>query len=171
MTSLPFRSLGIAALLICALAGCVREPAISANPSPTISATDPGFLEAEASATLGVTGTVGVASPAPGTRVPGATRLPGATPTPIVVQPKSARAEKGKAYPYQLYTHCGIDFSVDFDGSFWDATGTRPAGIGNPIQKGTLTLIDTRHARFSYDKGSIGYTRHAGVKTIPYLCI
>ena len=171
MKSLPFRNLGIAAFLICALAGCVRDPAMPATPSPIVSATDPGSLEAERGATLVVTGTVGAASPAPGTRVAGATRLPGPTPTPIVVQPKSTRAEKGKAYPYQLYTHCGIDFSVDFDGSFWDATGTRPSGIGNPIQKGTLTLIDTGHARFSYDKGSISYTRHAGVKTIAYLCI
>ena len=111
---MPFRSLGIAAFLICALAGCVREPALPTTPGPTVSATDPGSLEAERGATLVVTGTVGAASPAP---------------------------------------------------------GTRPSGIGNPIQKGTLTLIDTGHARFSYDKGSISYTRHAGVKTIAYLCI
>ena len=171
MAPFAFRSLRISAFLICALAACVREPAISTTPRPTVSATDPGSLEAEAGAPLVVTGTAGPATRIPGTRVSGATRLPGATPTPIVVQAKSTRAEKGRAYLFQLYTHCGIDFSVDFDGSFWDATGTRPAGIGNPIQKGTMTLLDTRYARFSYDKGSIGYTRHAGVKTIPYLCI
>ena len=171
MTQFAFRSLGIAAFLICAVTACVREPAISANPSPTVSPTDPVSLEAEASATLVVTGTVRAATPASGTRVPGVTRLPSATPKPIVVQAKSAHAVTGKAYSFQLYTHCGIDFSVDFDGSFWDATGTRPSGIGNPIQKGTMTLVDTRHARFSYDKGSISYTRHAGVKTIPYQCI
>jgi hypothetical protein len=171
MTSCALRDLGIAAFLVCALAACVREPAVSSNPSPTVSATVPEPLEAEASATLVMTGTVGTATRPAGTRVPGSMRLPGATPTPIVVHPKSARAVMGKAYPYQLYTHCGIDFSVDFDGSFWDATGTRPAVIGNPIQKGTLTLVDTRHARFSYDKGSISYTRHVGVKTIPYLCV
>jgi hypothetical protein len=170
MIRYAFRSVGITAFLICALAGCVREPAISASPSPSSTPTDTVSLEADASPTLVVTGTVGVASPTPGTRVPGATRLPGATPTPIVVQAKSARATMGKAYTFQLSTRCGIDYSVDFDGSFWDASGTRPAGIGNPIQKGTITLIDTRHARFSYDKGTISYTRHIGVKTIPYRC-
>jgi hypothetical protein len=103
--------------------------------------------------------------------VPGTTRLPVATPTPIVVRPKSARAVIGKAYAFQLYTHCGIDFSVDFDASFWDAVGARPAAIGNPIQKGTMTLLDAHRSRFSYVKGSISYTRHAGIKTIPYLCI
>ena len=171
MTSFAFRSLGMAVLLICALAACVREPAIPASPSPTVSPTESGPLQAEEVATPVVTGTVRAATPAPGTRVPADTRRPGATPTPIVLQPKSARVVLGKAYPFQLYTHCGFDFSVDFDGSFWDATGTRPSAIGNPIQKGMMTLVDARHARFGYDKGSINYTRHTGVKTIPYLCI
>jgi hypothetical protein len=36
----------------------------------------------------------------------------------LELNPRSARAQLGVAYPFQLYTHCGVDFSVDFDGSF-----------------------------------------------------
>jgi hypothetical protein len=160
-----------AAFLVGGLAACVREPSTPAYPSPSISPTIPGSVEVAASATIPGTAASGTADPGTGTRAPGTTRLPSATPTPIVVRPKSARAVIGKAYAFQLYTHCGIDFSVDFDASFWDAVGARPAAIGNPIQKGTMTLLDARRSRFSYDKGSISYTRHAGIKTIPYLCI
>lgn len=36
-----------------------------------------------------------------------------------VHEPRSSPVELGKAYPYKLYTHCGVDLAVDFDGSFW----------------------------------------------------
>lgn len=154
-----------------ALAGCVREPSGGlATPGPTATETESALVDNSLTATATLTGTLRAGTPAAGTLVPGASRQPRATPTPIVLKPQSAPATPGKAYAFQLSTRCGIDFSVDFDGSFWDAASARPPGIGSPTQKGTMTLADPRHAKFSYDTGAISYTRHSGVKTIPYMC-
>ncbi len=92
--------------------------------------------------------------------------------------PQSPAAEVGKAYPFQLYTHCGVGFAVDFDHSFWDLAdagwqgqdGNPPPGIGNPYQAGTMTLVDPEHARFDFAGGSIHFTRHIGPKIVPGLC-
>jgi hypothetical protein len=103
------------------------------------------------------------------------------TPTPAlpsgrVMQPKSPRAELGKPYPIVLYTHCGLDHMVDFDGSFWDALepGHRasnnlnpPPGVGNPTQRGTITLVDEGHARFEFGNRVFYFHRHAGPKLVP----
>lgn len=98
-------------------------------------------------------------------------------PTGIQLQPRSQAAERGKAYPYRLYTHCGVDYAVDFDASFWDladpawagSNGNPPVGIGNPYQDGTMTLLDAGHARFDFSGGTIHFTRHIGPKIAP-LC-
>jgi hypothetical protein len=86
--------------------------------------------------------------------------------------PQSARVERGKAYPFVLYTHCGVDYDTDFDGSFWDAEEKNyaPASLGNPAQRGTMTLTDDDHATFEFEGGSILFTRHIGPKVIPGLC-
>ena len=176
MTSFAMRGAALAVLLISVLAGCVREPSGGlATPSVTATATEFVLLEDAVSATPVVTGTVRAGAsrtgtPASGTPAASGTRLPRATATSIVIQAQSARVTLGRAYAFQLSTRCGIDFSVDFDASFWDAASTRPAGIGNPLQKGTMTLVDAKHAKFSFDKGSVSYTRHTGVKVIPYVC-
>jgi hypothetical protein len=90
--------------------------------------------------------------------------------------PRSGRAAIGQAYDFALYTHCGInDAPVDFDGSFWDAVYTPasvvevanpPPGMGNPGQSGTMTLLDTDHARFTFTGGAVDFTRHSGRKLI-----
>jgi hypothetical protein len=67
--------------------------------------------------------------------------------------------EVGVAYPFDLYTHCGIDGAdiggvwfapdppLDEDASSW------PAGWGNPYQRGTLTLVSADEAVFRDDTG------------------
>lgn len=163
--------LGISVVVLWALSGCVREPSSAlATASPTATETEVMVLADTLTATATMTGTLRAATPAVGTLAVGGTRPPRATATPILVKPHSAPATPGKAYVFQLSTRCGIDYEVDFDGSFWDAASARPVGIGSPTQKGTMTLIDTRHAKFSYDKGVVSYTRHTGVKTLAYLC-
>ena len=90
----------------------------------------------------------------------------------------SQPAELGKAYPFQLYTHCGVEYAVDFDGAFWDLadpawqsrSGNPPSGIGNPYQGGTMTLLDPDHARFAFSGGSIAFIRHIGPKLVPGPC-
>ncbi len=104
------------------------------------------------------------------------------------LQPRSAYVVAGRAYPFRLYTHCGIDFSTDFDHAFWDvadagwrgSNGNPPSGIGNPFQIGTMTLVDRDHARFeiassdnttpSSRGGSIRFIRHQGPKIVPGYC-
>lgn len=179
-------NLFIVAVIACALAACdVAAPAspTTAPPLPSASTPNqsyPGPAVATVVApppTSAPATTVVATKPAP---TPAPTQPAVASPTspsplpspsPIVLKPSSARVILGKAYPFELYTHCGIDFSVDFDASFWDATSQPPAVIGNPLQKGTMTLIDANTARFTYDKGTINYKRHVGVKTVARLCL
>jgi hypothetical protein len=79
-----------------------------------------------------------------------------AIPRPGVVHlPRSGRVQVGQAYIFHIYTHCGVDQRVDFDGSFWDAAkpefrlfGNAPPGVGDPGQAGIMTLLDSGHARF-----------------------
>jgi hypothetical protein len=99
-------------------------------------------------------------------------------PSGMELTPHSQPVEVGKAYPLQLYTHCGVDYSVDFDAAFWDLAdpawqsrnGNPPPGIGNPYQDGTIRLIDPDHARFDFSGGSIPFTRHIGPKLVPGPC-
>lgn len=109
----------------------------------------------------------------------------------LLLEPHSARARPGRAYPFRLYTHCGANFSVDFDHSFWDLTdrtwADRPAGtgphegLGDPFQPGTMTLVDATHARFDFvplDPNTglpgrteqIHFTRHTGPKILLGYC-
>jgi hypothetical protein len=83
--------------------------------------------------------------------------------------------KQGQAYHFTLYTHCGLDGSVDFDGSFWDVSASPITGSGgngrprfdNPHQKGVMTLLDASHARFEYfyeGFRTIDFVRHVGPK-------
>jgi hypothetical protein len=94
-----------------------------------------------------------------------------------VLSPHSAPASVGVAYPFTLLTHCGIDYFVDFDASLWDLAPTqpggsiRPSGLGDPFQKGSMTLVDTNTAHFDWSGGRINFIRHPGTKTVPGLCM
>lgn len=118
----------------------------------------------------------GTSQPTP-TLIP-VSKVPLATWTPIspseaeqnpeVREPLSPPAELGKAYPFQLYTHCGVDLAVDFDGSFWQLSNPEevPESLGDPSQEGTMTLIDSDYARFDFAGGSLLFIRHQGPKYI-----
>ena len=66
--------------------------------------------------------------------------------------PESADVAVGESRAFTLYTHCGIDRRVDFDGSFWQSynvagQATWPA---DPLQKGTMTLLTEDVAVFRF---------------------
>jgi len=88
--------------------------------------------------------------------------------------PRSGRATLGVSYRIELYTHCGLDWpqAMDFDGSFWDPIGPGPAsdghgdppaGFGNPIDRGTITLISPTLAQYRSSTGTLmQWRRHPG---------
>jgi hypothetical protein len=64
-----------------------------------------------------------------------------------------------KAVPYNLYTHCGIDYA-QVGNRYYEATpplsdgsGNPPPGWGNPYQAGTLTVISPTQAVFTDTAG------------------
>jgi hypothetical protein len=64
-----------------------------------------------------------------------------------------------KPVPYNLYTHCGIDY-VQVGNRYYEATpplsdgsGNPPPGWGNPYQPGTLTVISPTRAVFTDKAG------------------
>ena len=73
--------------------------------------------------------------------------------------PTAARATAPKPVPYNLYTHCGIDY-VQVGNRYYEAapplsdgSGNPPPGWGNPYQPGTLTLISPTRAVFTDKAG------------------
>jgi len=156
--------LGLCVILGLALAGCgqaIRRGAAGPpTPVPTVAAPLPAPSQPE--------------HPAPSPFPTWTLDLSGGpSPTPgIVLTPTSERVQVGQTVPFTLYHQCGIDFEVDFDGSFWDAVHPepRPAGLADLAQDGTMTLIDANHARFTWAGGTIDYTRHVGPKVVPGLC-
>ena len=87
---------------------------------------------------------------------------------------RSGRVSVGLTYRFHLYTHCGLDWplAMDFDGSFWspvgpgpasDGNGNPPAGLGNPIDRGTITLISPSLAQYRSSTGAVmQWSRHPG---------
>ena len=58
----------------------------------------------------------------------------------------------GQERPFALYTLCGIDHRVDFDGSFWQSyAGGKAPTVGNPVQKGTMALLSAEVAVFRFE--------------------
>jgi hypothetical protein len=88
--------------------------------------------------------------------------------------PSSGRVSVGVTYRFQLNTHCGLDWpqAMDFDGSFWDpigpgsvsdGNGNPPNGFGNPIDRGTITLISPTLAQYRSSTGTVmQWRRHPG---------
>ena len=102
--------------------------------------------------------------PAPSASVsPNAPRQASSAPSPSplptrpgdeLVYPESERAAVGAAYATKLYTHCGLDFALDFDGSFWQLIRGAVAGtFGDPYARGTLTLRRDGLLEFRADAG------------------
>jgi len=109
---------------------------------------------------------------------PGRSREQGPETGAYAYVPHTSHVAPGRAYPFTLFTHCGLRASlVDFDSSLWDvadaawigSNGNPPPGIGNPFQKGAMTLLGSHRARFSFGRSQISFVRHQGVKYLP-LC-
>jgi hypothetical protein len=71
----------------------------------------------------------------------------------------SASLEVGVAYPFDLYTHCGVR-GADLGGVWFavgpplvEGAGNPPSGWGNPYQHGTVTLLTADRAVFRDDAG------------------
>ena len=64
-----------------------------------------------------------------------------------------------KPVPYNLYTHCGIDYArvgnryYEATPPLSDGSGNPPPGWGNPYQSGTLTVISPTQAVFTDTAG------------------
>lgn len=71
-----------------------------------------------------------------------------------------AEPQVGVAHPFDLYTHCGIEFAR-FGGRLWQAASPRPEPAARPLETGvtaytgytagTMTLVGTGVARFVID--------------------
>jgi hypothetical protein len=106
--------------------------------------------------------------------------VPSAPPGQTYVSARSGPAEMGVEYKFSLYTHCGLDQGVDFDGSLWDfersgdpadKVGAPPTRFSNPYDYGTMKLISKDEAEFRSSKGvSVIYRRHAGPKLV-FICM
>jgi hypothetical protein len=85
-------------------------------------------------------------------------------------RPRSAEVAIGRERPFELYTHCGIDFHVDFAGSFWQWYAGKTGAVGDPFQKGTMTLLSDDAAVFRYhsrgDQLSIYFVRNDTPKAL-----
>jgi hypothetical protein len=83
--------------------------------------------------------------------------------------PRSPQVKIGQERPFTLYTHCGIDLRVDFDGSFWQSYAPKDLPpLGNPDQEGTMTLLTDEVAVFRFenhgDERSIYFVRNDTAK-------
>jgi hypothetical protein len=85
----------------------------------------------------------------------GSTSSPAAAPTAAAARTAAAP----KPVPYNLYTHCGIDYA-QVGSRYYEATpplsdgsGNPPPGWGNPYQPGTLTVISPTQAVFTDKAG------------------
>ena len=109
-------------------------------------------------------------------------RVPEAAPDVIAAQPVVARgsdtitllpvsptgAVVGVAYAYDM-PHCGINSSIDVDGSFWDAVGIAPTSVGFDGQPGFFRLTSPTEAAFTATNGrALRLVRHEGTKEFPF---
>jgi len=81
-----------------------------------------------------------------------------------VVYASSPPAEMGVPYAFKLYTHCGLDFIIDFDESLWDliAPPEDRDGFEDPFDEGTMTLIAENEASYVSSHGvEIRYSRRS----------
>ena len=112
------------------------------------------------------TGTSPLAKPAP---VPTWTPLPDDHDPHFTGYPISGPARRGVPYRFSIYSHCGVDYDLDFDGSYWQAssTGGRLTSLGFNDTSGILIRTDEDSAVFIYPFGRIPLVRHPGLKAMP----
>lgn len=82
-------------------------------------------------------------------------------------------AAVGERYWHVLYTHCGI-VETEFAGRDWvadpvldDGNRNPPAGWGNPVQPGVMTLESRDRARFESRDGQLEATFRPRIEADP----
>lgn len=65
-------------------------------------------------------------------------------------RPSSPDVAVGHSRPIKLITHCGIDFRVDFGGSFWQSYGESKASLSFSFERGVMTLLSEDVAVFRF---------------------
>ena len=86
----------------------------------------------------------------------GAASSPAAPPSPTTA---AATTTAPKPVPYDLYTHCGIDYArvgnryYEATPPLSDGSGNPPPGWGNPYQPGIMTVISPTQAVFTDKAG------------------
>jgi hypothetical protein len=71
--------------------------------------------------------------------------------------PHSAPVERGVRYRMPVYTHCGLDYLFDFDGSFWEVTERPPDGqhgLDDPQDVGVVMLTDGDTVLYESSQGA-----------------
>ena len=75
---------------------------------------------------------------------------------------RSAPAQLGKKYSYELHTHCGVRAAVFDQGRWWQANpplddgyGNPPPGWGNPFTSGVMVLVRDDMAVFTAQSGQV----------------
>ena len=78
-------------------------------------------------------------------------------------------AEIGVQYPFKAYTHCGLD-SAQINDEVWlfegQPTGNPPPGFDNPVDAGSIVLIDTDHATYTSSHGVTVKLTRGGVPRV-----
>lgn len=90
------------------------------------------------------------------------------------VKPVSAPVEVGVPYRFDLFTRCGLDVLVDFNGALWvtvDPAGSYesgpPKGFDSPRDAGVMTLVNQELAEFESSQGkTVRFIRDPGTKKI-----
>lgn len=89
------------------------------------------------------------------------------------IWPNSARVELRVPYRVTVYTHCGVDHALDFDGSFWKVSrksDKERARYDDPDDTGVITLVDEDTATYRTSRGdTVTLTRLEGPKDM-FLC-
>ena len=67
-----------------------------------------------------------------------------------VDHPTSVDVAVGHKTPFKIYTHCGFDFRLDFDGSFWQAYTHDAYAPVYGFVHGTMTLLTEEVAVFRF---------------------
>lgn len=85
-------------------------------------------------------------------------------------------AQRGVAYAFTLWTHCGITHAL-FDGRFWlaeppldDGSHNPPRGWDNPAQQGSMRLLSPQSAEFRAGAGLVARFRPAPATYEPRPC-
>lgn len=89
----------------------------------------------------------------------------------VRIWPTSPSVEEGIPYRITVFTHCGLERSLDFDGSFWDVTEqpTFPE-LGGFEDEGVITLESRDEATYRSASGqAFRLARHEGPRAV-YPC-